>query len=39
MGGSHAHAPIEVRVSGGWVPHGKLRSFITMGKMVFLTCT
>jgi peptidyl-tRNA hydrolase len=39
MGGSHAHAPIEVRVSDGRVPHEKLKSFITMGKRVFSTCT
>jgi hypothetical protein len=38
MGGSHARAT-EVRVSDGRVPHGKLRSFITMGKMVFSTYT
>jgi hypothetical protein len=39
MGGSQVRVPIEVRVSDGRVPHGKLRSFITMGKMVFSTCT
>jgi hypothetical protein len=26
-------------VSDGPVPHEKLRNFITMGKMVFSTCT
>jgi hypothetical protein len=35
----HAHRERRVRMADRRVPHGKLNSFITMGKMVFSPST
>jgi hypothetical protein len=37
--GSHMHTERRVRMADKQVPHGKLNSFITMGKMVFSPST